>query len=335
MKKILPVILLLCVLAAAVGFGVYYHIQTQTKFNDGYVNGNNAGNLYNAGLFCESDGTVFFANPSDEYRLYAMDSDGSNLRKISNDIASFINADDNYIYYVRNNTSIDTAFSFLSILVNAFPAYLAYKTVGKKFTVFSCLCILVMSFLTDLIPSYALTYDPLLITVFGGIINGAAVSLILNAGASSGGTDFVAMYFSVRKGISTWNYVLMFNAVIILISGILFGLDSALYTIIFQFCQTQVLNLLYRRYDKKTVFIITDKPQEIADRIMEMTHHSATMFKAEGAYTHKPHYVVYSILPAEDVQKVRRYARSIDAHAFINVMKSEGVTGNFYMRPIS
>ena len=122
---------------------------------------------------------------------------------------------------------------------------------------------------------------------------------------------------------------------IILISGILFGLDSALYTIIFQFCQTQVLNLLYRRYDKKTVFIITDKPQEIADRIMEMTHHSATMFKAEGAYTHKPHYVVYSILPSEDVQKVRRYARSIDAHAFINVMKSEGVTGNFYMRPIS
>ena len=231
--------------------------------------------------------------------------------------------------------NISIPFSFLSILVNAFPAYLAYKTVGKKFTVFSCLCILVMSFLTDLIPSYALTYDPLLITVFGGIINGAAVSLILNAGASSGGTDFVAMYFSVRKGISTWNYVLMFNAVIILISGILFGLDSALYTIIFQFCQTQVLNLLYRRYDKKTVFIITDKPQEIADRIMEMTHHSATMFKAEGAYTHKPHYVVYSILPSEDVQKVRRYARSIDAHAFINVMKSEGVTGNFYMRPIS
>ena len=115
MKKVLPVILLLCVLAAAVGFGFYYHIQTQTKFNDGYVNGNNAGNLYNAGLFCASDGTVFFANPSDEYRLYAMDSDGSNLRKISNDIASFINADDNYIYYVRNNTSIDTAFSFLSI----------------------------------------------------------------------------------------------------------------------------------------------------------------------------------------------------------------------------
>ena len=111
-------------------------------------------------------------------------------------------------------------------------------------------------------------------------------------------------------------------------------MDSALYTIIFQFCQTQVLNTLYKRYAKKTVFIITDKPQDIADKIMEMTHHSATMFKAEGAYTHKPHYVVYSILSAEEVQNVRRFVRSIDAHAFINVMNSESVTGNFYMRPI-
>ena len=229
---------------------------------------------------------------------------------------------------------MEIPFSPLSFLVNAIPAYLAFKTVGKKFTLFSCLCIVMMSLMTDIIPAHAVTYDPLLISIFGGIINGSAISLILNAGASSGGTDFVAMYFSVRKGISTWNYVLAFNATIILISGILFGMDSALYTIIFQFCQTQVLNTLYKRYAKKTVLIITDKPQDIADKIMEMTHHSATMFKAEGAYTHKPHYVVYSILSAEEVQNVRRFVRSIDAHAFINVMNSESVTGNFYMRPI-
>ena len=195
---------------------------------------------------------------------------------------------------------MEIPFSPLSFLVNAIPAYLAFKTVGKKFTLFSCLCIVMMSLMTDIIPAHAVTYDPLLISIFGGIINGSAISLILNAGASSGGTDFVAMYFSVRKGISTWNYVLAFNATIIL----------------------------------KTVFIITDKPQDIADKIMEMTHHSATMFKAEGAYTHKPHYVVYSILSAEEVQNVRRFVRSIDAHAFINVMNSESVTGNFYMRPI-
>ena len=229
---------------------------------------------------------------------------------------------------------VEVPFSFLSIALNSFPAWLAFKTVGKKFTLFSCLYILVMSFLTDLIPTFAITYDRLLIAVFGGLINGFAISLILNAGASSGGTDFVAMYFSVKKGISTWNYVLLFNACIILISGILFGMDSALYTIIFQFCQTQVLNMLYKRYAKKTIFIITDKPQDVSDKIMEVTHHSATMFKAEGAYTHQDHYVVYSILSAEEVHPVCHYIRSIDGHAFINVLSSENVAGNFFVRPI-
>ena len=225
-------------------------------------------------------------------------------------------------------------FSALSFTVNAIPAYLAFKTVGKKFTLFSCLCIVIMSVLTDLIPAHAVTYDMLLIAVFGGIINGFAISLILNAGASSGGSDFVAMYFSVRKGISTWNYVLIFNACIILISGQLFGMDSALYTIIFQFCQTQVLNMVYKRYNKKTILVVTDKPQDVADRIMEVTHHAATMFKAEGAYAHMDHYIVYSVLSAEDVPRVRRQVRLVDQHAFLNVVASEAVAGNFYVKPI-
>ena len=72
MKK-LPVILTigLIVIVASV-FSVVYHYQNKTKYNESYVNGNTAGNLYNAGLFCESNGTVFFANPDDKYRLYSM-----------------------------------------------------------------------------------------------------------------------------------------------------------------------------------------------------------------------------------------------------------------------
>ena len=228
-------------------------------------------------------------------------------------------------------------FSPLSLTLNAIPAYLAFKTVGKKFTAYSCICIVLMSFLTDLIPDpkAPVTDDRLLLSVFGGIINGGALSMILNSGASSGGSDFVAMYFSVKKGISTWNYVLMFNAVIILISGILFGMDGALYTIIFQFCQTQMLNTFYKKYYKKTVFIITDKPEAVTDGIMSITHHATTVFKAEGAYTGRDHYVVYVILSADELHQVRRAVRSVDAKAFINVLNSENVFGNFFIKPVS
>lgn len=115
MKKKLPLLLFLLILGAAIGFGVFYHFSTKTKFNQSYVNGNTAGNLYNSGLVCENGDTIFFANPSDEFRLYSMDKDGSNLKKISDDVASFINADEHYVYYVRNNPRSDTQFSFLQI----------------------------------------------------------------------------------------------------------------------------------------------------------------------------------------------------------------------------
>lgn len=119
MKKKLPFIIFTLLLALAIGFGIYRHFATKTRFNDDYVNGNTAGNLYNAGLFCESNGKIFFANPSDGYTLYSCDSDGSDLEKLIDNTASFINADENYVYYIRNNPSTDTDFSFLNVNTNS------------------------------------------------------------------------------------------------------------------------------------------------------------------------------------------------------------------------
>ena len=93
--------------------------------------------------------------------------------------------------------------------------------------------------MADLFPDITITYDTLLIAIFGGIINGAAISLSLIAGASAGGTDFISIYFSEKRGIDAWNYIFMANVVILMTAGVLFGFDRALYSIIFQFCTTQ------------------------------------------------------------------------------------------------
>lgn len=104
-------ILIIVILVAAYGTHRYF---SRVKFNDGYVNGNAYCNLYNGGMFCESNGTVFFSNPSDNNRLYSMNTTGGEVTKISDDVAYYINADENYVYYVRNNHSKDTSFSFLN-----------------------------------------------------------------------------------------------------------------------------------------------------------------------------------------------------------------------------
>ena len=91
----------------------------ETKMNEGYVNGNTAGNLYNGGLFCEYNDVIYFSNPSDNGKLYSMDSNGNNLKKLTEDIATFINVDDNYIYYVRNNAGQSLDFNFVAFHTNA------------------------------------------------------------------------------------------------------------------------------------------------------------------------------------------------------------------------
>ncbi len=119
MKKAIPVIVFLGLALGLAGFGIFYRVTHRTKFNNSYVNGNTAGNLYNGGLFCEHDGTVFFANPSDHDRLYAMNYDGTNLRKLCDDIVTYINADDNYVYYVRTNPRGTQDFAFLNITTDS------------------------------------------------------------------------------------------------------------------------------------------------------------------------------------------------------------------------
>lgn len=104
MKRKWPIIIIILLLIlAGVGVFAFYRFQTKVHYNTDYVNGNSAGNLYNGGLFCEKDGTVYFANPDDDYKLYSMDSNGNNLKKLSDDSVSYINVDDYYIYYVRDS----------------------------------------------------------------------------------------------------------------------------------------------------------------------------------------------------------------------------------------
>ena len=224
-------------------------------------------------------------------------------------------------------------FAPLSLMFNIIPAAFAFVIIGKKYTLFSFYSILVFSFATDLIPKINITNDPLLLAVFGGIISGTASAIVLRSGASQGGTDFIAMCCSVKKGINTFNYVMLCNITMLVISGIIFGMESALYTIIYQFAYTQMLNYLYRRYEKKTLFVVTDKPHEVSDEIRRLTNHSCTIFNGEGGYTGNKVEMVYTIIGTEQLSLVKHSILSIDKNAFINVMTSQNIEGRFYMRP--
>lgn len=223
-------------------------------------------------------------------------------------------------------------YTLVNLLINAGPIYIGFRFVGKKFTWYSCMMIVLTSVLTDIIPGYIITYDILLISIFGGIINGTVISMCLMVNATTGGTDFISIYLSEKKGMDSWNLVLCINIVILLLAGLLFGWDKALYSIIFQYASTQVLHMMYKRYQKETLFIVTNKPTDVCNKINELSGHGATVMHGEGFYEGCKRNVVYSVVSKEEAGKVIKAVKNTDEKAFINAVKTEELTGRFVLK---
>lgn len=228
---------------------------------------------------------------------------------------------------------VEIPYTVVNLLLNAIPVYIGFKFIGKKFTLYSCLMIVLSSILTDMIPAYVVTYDILLISIFGGIISGVAVSMCLLMNATSGGTDFIAIYLSDKKGVDSFNVILGVNMVILAIAGILFGWDRALYSIIFQYASTQTLHMLYRKYQQATLFIVTNKAKEVCNAIYKISQHGATVMESQGSYEGQERSMVYSVVSSAESKRVVEFVKRVDPDAFINVVRTEQLQGRFYHKP--
>lgn len=229
---------------------------------------------------------------------------------------------------------INIPFSIPYFAMNIIITICVYKYIGKMFVAYSILWFTSTSIFTTFLPSFPLTSDILLISVFGGILCGLALVLALRNNASSGGLDFIAIYASSRYNVSVWNYVFLFNSLILLIAGLLFGWTQALYSIIFQFCSTQIVNEMHNRYKLKNLYIITTMPEEVCEMIFRTTRHGITKLWGEGAYTHQPKCFLFMTLNAYQVLEVVDSIRAVDPNAFVNVATAERIYGNYYQKPL-
>ena len=228
---------------------------------------------------------------------------------------------------------VSLPYTLINLLLNAGPIYIGFRFIGKKLTLYTIYMLIVSSVLTDMMPAHVVTQDVLLIAVFGGMINGTVISLCLLSNANTGGTDFIALYLSKRSGMDSFNVILGVNVVILSAAGLLFGWDKAMYSIIFQFASTQVLHVLYRKYQQITLFIVTDFPADICRAITDVSRHGATVLHGEGAYEHTERAVVYSVVSAAEEKAVLAAIRRVDPKAFINLMRTQQIRGRFYQPP--
>lgn len=229
--------------------------------------------------------------------------------------------------------NINVPFGVLYFLLNLGPTLLVYHYVGHRFTIYSVLQYSLTSLFTEILPAFPLTDDLLLIAVFGGIVGGFAVSVALMADASTGGMDFLAIFFSNRFNKETWSYVMMVNACILVIAGLLFSWEQSLYSIIYQFCSNQTVKTLHKRYKLKTLFIVTNHPDEVSDAVFKTCRHGITKINAEGMYSKEDKSLLYMTCNDYQVRDIIKSIQATDPKVFVTIMKSDQIVGNYYQVP--
>lgn len=220
------------------------------------------------------------------------------------------------------------------ILLNLPVAFLCYKSISPKFTFFSLLEVFLASFFLNVIDFSPLFDDVLLNIAFGGFAYGLSTVIALKGNASTGGTDFIALYISNQKGKSIWEYVFVFNTFILVIFGYMFGWEHAGYSILFQFISTRTIDSFYRRYERVTLQITTTHPKRVIDAYIANYRHGISYVEATGGYSQKAMGLLHTVVSSYEVQDIVDLIRDVDSKAIINVMKTENFFGGFYQAPI-
>lgn len=173
----------------------------------------------------------------------------------------------------------------LLALLNIPVLILGWLKVGKGFTVYSVISVFFSTLFLEILPLISISNDIILNAVFGGVIAGVGVGITLKAGASTGGMDIVAMILSRLKDKPIGNYFLIMNSLIIVIAGILYEPENALYTMLTLYVTTRVIDTIHTRYEKVTAFIVTKKTDELQKAIHDTMVRGITILPAKGAYT--------------------------------------------------
>ena len=229
---------------------------------------------------------------------------------------------------------INVNFSTIYFALNIITTIVCWKRIGHKFILYSILWFSLTSLFTAVIKLPPITQDSLLISVFGGLINGFAVGLSLRANASSGGTDFIAIDLSQRLHRPSWNYIFSINALVLVTAGYIYGWNQALYSIIFQYVSKEVVNAMHQRYKISRLQIVTDHPQDICDAVFHIVRHGITVLPCTGAYSRKDHTMLMMTLNNDQLKQVQSCILQVDPKAFITVNPVERIIGNYYQKPI-
>jgi len=219
--------------------------------------------------------------------------------------------------------------SFFIIVLNLPFLYLGYKHIGKTFAVSTLFSILSLSYwLSVFRPIPELTNDLFLAAIFGGIVLGIGVGLIIRYGGSLDGTEIIAILLDRKTGFSVGEVVLFFNLFILGSYGLLLDWNKAMYSLVTYFVAFKMIDITIEGVDEsKGVMIVSDHYEEIAAALMDRLGRGVTILHGEGAYTNEPKRILYSVITRLEVAKMKSIVSEKDENAFVTIQEVHDVIG--------
>ncbi len=220
------------------------------------------------------------------------------------------------------------------LLINVPILALGLWKFGMKFLISTIYCTVVSSAFTNMLLGFApLTTDKLLAALAGGAVMAVSMGMILKAGATTGGVDIIVKVMRLRyRHLKTGNLYLIMDATVVTLSGIMFrNLETALYAAVAIFVSSVVLDtVLYGKDGAKMIYIISDSPDRITDRLLEDLDIGVTSLKGEGAYSGKEKKVLMCVMRKPLAPKAQQIVKEEDPEAFMIVSDATEIFGEGY-----
>lgn len=217
----------------------------------------------------------------------------------------------------------------LLLLLNIPVAILGWFKVGRYFTIYSFISVACTTLFLEIIPVISFSNDIMLNAVFGGVIGGVGIGISLKWGASTGGSDIVAMVLSRVKDRPIGSYLMIINGFIIVLAGYLNEPENALYTLLALYVTTRVIDTLHTRHEKVTAMIVTKKTDELQQAIHDTMVRGITILPARGAYSKEEKSMLVLVITRYELYDLERIIHEVDPHAFTNVVQTTGIFGFF------
>lgn len=202
------------------------------------------------------------------------------------------------------------------------------RRLGRTFLIRALYAMVVFSVLLEVFkPLPPLTEQELLVVVFGGVLLGLGVGLILRSGGCLDGTEIVAMLLSQRVPFSTGQIVLGFNIIIYAAAGLLFGLDRALYSLLTYFITSKIIDMVQNGMEQgKAVTIITNEGRQIADALYTRLGRTCTLLEGRGLISGEK-VVLYCVVTRIEVATVKQIIHAMDGTAFVTITDVSEILG--------